>query len=159
VRITELSICDGPDAGTVADELCKIGMTGPGGGPVFFIDERDQYPGFCAVGDCNYLEASPAEATVGATTVFPWCSNTTTLLGLNAWSNRTVGVGRANTATADTTCTSGAIQVAVDYVAPAFNGVARDDWWLPSAGELMFMYENLSPMGIGGFLTDITITY
>jgi hypothetical protein len=149
VKITELSVCDGTDAGTVADELCKIGMTGPGGGIVFFVDYQDQYASFCATGDCNYLEASPAD--VGGNQA--WCSDTTTLRNLNAWSNSAVGAGRTNTTTADTTCTSGAIQTAVDYTAPAFNGVAREDWWLPSVGELMLMYANLRQAGVGGFAT------
>ena len=147
-RITELSVCDGSDAGTVANELCKIGMTGPGGGPVFFIDSQDQFASFCASGDCNYLEASPSDFTSD------WCSDTTTDLGLTGWDKSAIGAGRANTATADTTCTSGAIQAAVDYTAPTFNGVAKDDWWLPSIGESMVMYSNLRPAGVGSFTSD-----
>jgi hypothetical protein len=139
-------VCDGTDAGTVADELCKIGMTGPGGGPIFFVDYNDQYASFCATGDCNYLEASPANATSGA-----WCSNTSTNLGLTGWDKSSVGAGRTNTTTADTTCTSGAVQTAVDYTAPSFNGVAKDDWWLGSIGEMMLMYTNLRQAGVGGF--------
>lgn len=150
-RITELSVCDGTDAGTVADELCKIGMTGPGGGPVFFIDYQDQYASFCATGDCNYLEASPADVDeAGSDFTSAWCSNTTTDLGLTGWDKSAIGVGRTNTTTADTTCTSGAIQAAADY-SNTFNGVARDDWWLPSLGELMAMYTNLRQAGVGGF--------
>lgn len=151
-RITELSVCDGPDAGTVADELCKIGMTGPGGGFVFFIDYFDQYPSFCADGvpHCNYLEASPANLLRTA-----WCP---TLghsdLGTAGWANKAVGAGASNSAFAATRCTSGAMRAAVDYTAPAFNGVAKDDWWLPSLGELMLMYDNLMPMGVGGFQGD-----
>jgi hypothetical protein len=140
-------VCDGTDVDTVADELCKIGMTGPGGGPVFFIDYYDQYPSFCATGDCNYLEASSAD--VGAAQA--WCSDTTTSRGLTGWDKSAIGAGRTNTTTADTTCTSGAIQTAVDYTAPAFNGVAKDDWWLPSLGELMAMYTNLRQAGVGSF--------
>jgi hypothetical protein len=148
-------VCDGTDAGTVADELCKIGMTGPGGGPVFFIDYYDQYPSFCATGDCNYLEASPADVDeAGSDFTSAWCSNTTTSRGLTAWSNSAIGAGRTNTTTADTTCSSGAIQTAVDYTAPAFNGVAKDDWWLPSIGELMAMYWNLRQAGVGSFSAD-----
>lgn len=30
VVITQQSVCDGPDGDITADELCKIGMTGPG---------------------------------------------------------------------------------------------------------------------------------
>ena len=157
-RITELSVCDGPDAGTVADELCKIGMTGPGGGPVFFIDDQDQFASFCASGDCNYLEASPADVDeAGGDFLSTWCSDTTTDLGLTGWDKSAIGAGRTNTATADTTCTSGAVQAAVDYTAPAFNGVAKDDWWLPSSGELMAMYTNLRPVGVGGFTISSSI--
>lgn len=152
--ITGLSVCDGPDAGTVADELCKIGMTGPGGGPVFFIDDQDQFASFCATGDCNYLEASPADVDEGdADFLSEWCSDNNTSLGLLGWDKRAIGAGRTNTATADTTCTSGAIQTAVDYTAPAFNGVSKDDWWLPSHGEVLAMSNNLSEKGVGSFGT------
>ena len=151
-RITELSVCDGSDAGTVADELCKIGMTGPGGGSVFFVDYQDQFASFCASGDCNYLEASPADVDeAGGDFLSAWCSDTSSNLGLTGWDKRAIGAGRTNTATADATCSSGAIQTAVDYTAPAFNGVAKDDWWLPSISESMVMYQNLSPAGVGGF--------
>ena len=149
VAITQLSVCDGTDAGTVADELCKIGMTGPGGGLIFFVDYNDQYASFCATGDCNYLEASPANATSSA-----WCSDTSTGLGLTGWDKSAVGAGRTNTTTADTTCTTGAVQTAVDYTAPSFNGVAKDDWWLGSIGEMMLMYTNLRQAGVGGFSPD-----
>ena len=148
VAITQLSVCDGTDAGTVADELCKIGMTGPGGGLIFFVDYNDQYASFCATGDCNYLEASPANETSGA-----WCSDTSTGLGLTGWDKSAVGAGRTNTTTAYTTCTTGAVQTAVDYTAPSFNGVAKDDWWLGSIGEMMLMYTNLRQAGVGGFST------
>jgi len=149
VAITQLSVCDGSDTGTVADELCKIGMTGPGGGLIFFVDYNDQYASFCATGDCNYLEASPADATSGA-----WCSDRSTDLGLTAWDKSAVGAGRTNTTTADTTCSSGAVQIAVDYIAPPFNGVAKDDWWLGSIGEMMLMNTNLRQAGVGGFSAD-----
>lgn len=150
--ITELSVCDGPDAGTVANELCKIGMTGPGGGPVFFIDSQNLFASFCASGDCNYLEASPADVDeAGSDFTSQWCSDNSTALGLSGWDKKAIGAGRTNTATAHTACTSGAIQTAVDYTAPAFNGVAKDDWWLPSIGELMVMYSNLFQAGAGSF--------
>ena len=146
IAITQLSVCDSVDDGTVADELCKIGMTGPGGGHIFFVDYNDQYASFCATGDCNYLEASPANATSGA-----WCSDTSTNLVLTGWDKSAVGAGRTNTDTADTTCTSGAVQTAVDYTAPSFNGVEKRDWWLGSICEMMLMYTNLRQAGVGGF--------
>jgi hypothetical protein len=148
IAIAQLSVCDGRDAQTVADELCKIGMTGPGGGPVFFVDYNDQYASFCATGDCNYLEASP---NIGGTVA--WCSDTSNeLYNLSLWGASAVGVGRTNTASADITCTSGAVQLAVDYVSPVSNDVvSKDDWWLPSLGEMMLMYTNLRQAGVDYF--------
>jgi len=151
VKIVELSVCDGTDAGTVADEMCKIGMTGPGGGLVFFIDYYDQYASFCEMSDCNYLEASPTDVGVAQA----WCSNPSSLLGLNASSNTAIGMGSRNTATADTACTSGAIQTATDYTAPSYNGVVKDDWWLPSLGELMAMYWFQRQFGDAAFTAAI----
>jgi hypothetical protein len=148
VAITQLSIC-----GVGGTSLCKIGMTGPGGGLIFFVDYNDQYAGL------NYLEAAPVgwgngitvnvHETTGSSTVDPlmkWCSNTSSLLGLDAWSNSAVGAGASNTSTADTTCTGGAIQAASDYA-----GGSKSDWFLPSVGEAMLMYTNLRQAGVGGF--------
>ena len=161
LAITQQSVCDGTDADTTANEVCKIGMTGPGGGIIFFVDYNDQYVGL------NYLEAAPQGwsngllnvnlgdvigETAGTATVDPfmkWCSNTSSLLGLNAWSNSAVGAGASNTSTADTTCTGGAIQAASDYA-----GGSQSDWFLPSVGEAMLMYTNLRQAGVGGFASD-----
>ena len=158
IAITELFVCDGTDEGTVADEKCKIGMTGPGGGLIFFVDYNDQYAGF------NYLEAAPqgwgngitvnqgglTGETTGSATVDPlmkWCSDTTSLLNLNLWSHSGVGKGATNTSTADTTCAGGAIQAAADYA-----GGSQTNWFLPSIGEAMLMYTNLRQAGVGGFV-------
>ena len=135
----------------------KIGDTGPGGGVIFFVDYNDLYAGL------GYLEAAPVGwgngatvneggltgETTGSSTVDPsmnWCSNTSSLLGLNAGSNSAVGAGASNTSTADTTCTGGAIQAASDYA-----GGSKSDWFLPSVGEAMLMYTNLRQAGLGGF--------
>jgi len=82
VKITELSVC-----GPAGNELCKIGMTGPGGGIVFFIDYHDQYPSFCAEGDCNYLEvaesgAGPLNSRGSATHL--WCAPTGSTASIDA---------------------------------------------------------------------------
>jgi len=133
----------------------KIGDTGPGGGIIFFVDYNDQYAGL------NYLEAAPqgwsngllnvnlggvTGEVAGTATVDPkmqWCSNTSSLLGLDAWANRAVGIGGTNTTTADITCTSGAVQAASDLVLGG-----KDDWVLGSLGEMKLMYDNLQ--GVGG---------
>jgi hypothetical protein len=152
VAITQQSIC-----GAGGTSLCKVGMTGPGGGLIFFVDYNDQYAGL------NYLEAAPigwgnaitvnqgglTGETSGSATVDPlmkWCSNTSSLLGLDAWANSAVGVGGSNTSTADTTCAGGAIQAVSDYA-----GGTKTDWFLPSVGEAMLMYTNLRQGGVGGF--------
>ena len=152
VKITELSVC-----GVGGASLCKIGMQGPGGGIIFFVDYNDQYTGF------NYLEVAPqgwgdgiavnqgglTEEATGSLTDDPlmkWCSNTGTLLGLVGWDKFAVGAGASNTSTADTTCAGGAIQAAADY-----GGGSVTNWFLPSRGEAMLMYTNLVQAGVGGF--------
>ena len=141
----------------------KIGDTGPGGGIIIFVDYNDDT-------SLSYLEAAPmgwgngitvnqgglTGETTGSSTADPsmyWCSNRTTLLGLDAWSNAAVGSGSSNTATADATCTGGAIQAAADYV-----GGGKTDWWLPSSGEAMLMYTSLRQLGVGGLSTSIYAT-
>ena len=156
VAITQLSIC-----GVGGTSLCKVGVVGPGGGIIFFVDYNDQYVGL------NYLEAAPQGWSNGLPNVnlggvtgevpgtatedpkMKWCSDTTSLLGLNAWSNSAVGAGASNTSTADTTCAGGAIQAASDYA-----GGSKSDWFLPSVGEAMLMYTNLRQQGVGGFASD-----
>ena len=157
VAITQLSVCDGTDAGTVADELCKIGMTGPGGGPVFFVDYNDQYASFCAIGDCNYLEAAPSSCEQANT---PWSSANTAVTAARDWAAQAVGSGQANTTKildvfgSDTTLNN-----AAKYADALANGVpvgcvtSKDDWFLGSLGEMMLMYTNLRQAGVGGFST------
>jgi hypothetical protein len=53
----------------------------------------------------------------------------------------------SNTTTADSTCTSGAIQVAADYA-----NNSKTDWHLPSKDELAQLY--IQSPGFGGFSTD-----
>jgi hypothetical protein len=155
--ITQQSVCDGSDTDTIANELCKIGMTGPGGGLIFFVDYNDQHTGL------DYLEAAPVgwgnaitvnqggltgEYTGSATKdpVMKWCSDTSSRLGLGGWNNSAVGTGGSNTSTADTTCAGGAIQAVSDYA-----GGTKTDWFLPSVGEAMLMYANLLQVGVGDF--------
>ena len=153
--ITQQSVCDGSDVDTVANELCKIGMTGPGGGIIFYVDYNDQYAGL------NYLEAAPvgwgngiavdvaSGEVTGSATVDPallWCSNTSSLLAGKTWANAAVGAGATNTSTADATCTSGAIHAASDYA-----GGGKTDWFVPSLSELALIYANLRQIGTNGF--------
>jgi len=150
IAITELFLCDGPDAGTVADEKCKIGMTGPGGGTIFFVDYNDQYVGW------NYLEAAPKSCEAQNA----WSSDTThSLLAVNGWVARAVGSGQTNTtamlangATSYVGDTSGAAfySNALASGIPAGCVTSKDDWFLGSLGEMKLMYDNLQ--GVGGFV-------
>jgi len=104
---------------------CKVGDTGPGGGIVFYVASSN----FTSTGSdcgaaCKYLEAAPSDHS----SKVAWCSDTTTALGVTA---QGIGSGMSNTTTADTTCTSGAIQVAADYT-----NNSKTDWYLPSRAEL-----------------------
>ena len=130
----------------IADELCKIGMTGPGGGHIFFVDYNDQYAGF------DYLEAAPKSCEATSKT---WSSDTTnSLLAVNGWEARAVGSGQANTtammangATSYVADTSGAAEFADSSTCGT-----KSDWFLGSIGEMMLMYTNLQ--GVGGFSPD-----
>ena len=148
--ITQLSVC-----GAGGTELCKIGMTGPGGGHIFFVDYNDQYAGF------NYLEAAPAGWGLGISVIpgeatgvglvdpqLEWCSDTSTGRGLTAWDKSAVGAGSTNTTTALATCTTGAFKAASTYAS-----ATESDWFLGSIGEMRLMYTNLQQAGVGGFLT------
>ena len=150
LAIAQQAVCDGVDADTTANEICKIGMTGPGGGHIFFVDYNDEFSKF------DYLEAAPigwgngitvvSGETTGTSTTDPilrWCDYWFSL-GLTSWENQAVGAGSANTTKADTSCSSGAIQAASDY-----EGGAKTDWFLGSMGEMMLMYTNLLQSGVG----------
>jgi hypothetical protein len=149
VAITQQSVCDGNDADTTADELCKIGMTGPGGGLIFFVDYNDQYADF------NYLEAAPASCEVRRT----WSSANTAVTAVRSWAARAVGQGKANTtAILAVFTTDTASNNAAQYAFDLANGVpggcvtSKDDWFLGSLGEMKLMYDNLQ--GLGGFSVD-----
>lgn len=105
--------------------VCAVGDTGPGGGVVFYVSATN----FTSTGsDCNtackYLEAATSDQSAG----IAWCSNTTSALGTTATA---IGTGMPNTTTADTGCTTGAIQIAADYT-----NNSKTDWHLPSKDEL-----------------------
>ena len=138
--ITQQSIC-----GAGGTSLCKIGVQGPGGGLIFFVDYNDQYSGF------NYLEAAPASCEA---TSKVWSSDMThSLLAVNGWAARAVGSGQANTtammangSTSYVADTSGAA-----FFADSSTCGTKTDWFLGSLGEMKLMYDNLQ--GLGGFST------
>jgi hypothetical protein len=155
LAITEQSVCDGSDAGVVADEVCKIGMTGPGGGQIFYVDYHNVYPTY------DYLELAPTDAATGvvwATTVQTCGVTSSSNCQLNSLYNGAnialretqFGLFGGKKATeliiakhASVPKSNYAAGVSDDYVS---NGL--EDWWLPSLGEWETAIENLGFNGL-----------
>ena len=138
--ITQQSVCDGTDLDTTANEVCKIGMTGPGGGPIFFVDYNDQYAGF------DYLEAAPVACEQAATT---WSAANTSVTAASGWAARAVGAGQTNTtAILAVFTTATTLNNAAKYADSLTCGTPTD-WFLGSVGEMKLMFDNLQ--GVGGF--------
>ena len=120
--------------------VCALGDTGPGGGKVFYVHASGTFAcGETLASTCRYLEAAPSDHS----SIVTWCSNTSSSLGVTATG---IGSGMSNTTTADSTCTSGAIQVAADYT-----NNSKTDWHLPSKDELAQLYNQRATVGGFGF--------
>ena len=139
--ITEQLVCDGTDADVIADELCKIGMTGPGGGHIFFVDYNDQYAGF------DYLEAAPPSCEVSRA----WSSSDNDVVAARGWAARAVGQGQANTTAILAVFTSDTQANNAAKYADSLTCGTKSDWFLGSIGEMTLMYTNLQQAGVGGF--------
>ena len=165
--ITQQSVCDGTDAGTVADEVCKVGMTGPGGGLIFFIDYHDEYATY------DYLEVGPSDIGIknwgtsflgcgpnsngncNSASIYTQGNTNDAALMTARGTHRGLFGGQAATSLIVSKFGSSnkndyAAGVADDYVSPAFNGSTMNDWWLPSIDELLQM-QVLRSKGLGGF--------
>jgi len=121
---------------------CVVGDTGPGGGKVFYVSATN----FTSTGSdcgttCKYLEAAPSDQSSGVT----WCNDVAIALGTTGTA---IGTGMANTTTAYTTCTTGAIKIAADYT-----NNSKADWHLPSTDELDQLH--IQKTTVGGFSTAI----
>ena len=128
--------------GSNGTTLCAVGVQGPGGGTVFYVDTEGKY------GDFDYLEVAPADASINT-----FWSTTTPRCGLLADTNcRTaflttsgeapnyvaMGTGRAATAAIVARHDAGGVSKA-DYaagVADAYTTPTASDWFLPSKDEL-----------------------
>ena len=107
----------------------KVGAKGPGGGVIFFVDTKNQFPRF------DFLEAAPNDLPATS----PWCSNTShEIAGLSDPVAFYVGRGLINSSKILAACKSGAA-----YAAHAFRKNGKSDWFLPSRDELMMMYSNI----------------
>ena len=161
---TARSVC-GSDGAT----LCAVGVQGPGGGTVFYVDTEGRY------NDFDYLEFAPADASSGVA----W-STTTTHCGLladtscdeeflttsgEALNLLAIGTGRAATAAIVARHDAGTVSKA-DYaagVADAYTTTTASDWFLPSKDELNEMCKYARNTGqaagadivcVGGTLRD-----
>jgi hypothetical protein len=139
IAITQLSIC-----GTSGTSLCKVGVQGPGGGTIFFVDYNDIYPTF------NYLEAAPTSCESASKT---WSSADTNVTAARGWAGRAVGAGPANTAAIKAVFTIDTSTNNAAYFATSCSAGGKSDWFLGSLGEMKLMYDNLQ--GVGGFVEKL----
>ncbi len=113
--------------------LYDIGDTGPGGGLIFYKVENVCY------------ELAPSGWYNGDDPKFEW-GGYGTLIGTSV----RVGMGKINTEKTVTALGAGtyAAKICDDLT---FGG--KNDWFLPSSGELTRAYNNLHVEGLGGFLS------
>ena len=136
---TARSVC-----GSNGTTLCAVGVQGPGGGTIVYVDSTNEMPMF------DYLEVAPTEAS--ASTGVVW-STTTANCGSAAGTSCQssflsdagtaldfIGFGTGRAATAAIVARHNAGGVAkTDYaagVADAYTTATASDWFLPSKDEL-----------------------
>jgi len=134
---TERSVC-----GSNGTTLCAVGVQGPGGGTIVYVDSTNEMPGY------DYLEVAPADASTGVA----WSTNTahcgtaagtdcqTAFLSDASTALDYIGLGTGRAATASIVARHNAGGVAkADYaagVADAYTTATASDWFLPSKDEL-----------------------
>ena len=133
IAITQLSIC-----GASGTSLCKVGVQGPGGGTIFFVDYYDIYAGF------NYLEAAPTSCGSASKT---WSSANTAVTEARGWTARSVGAGQANTVAIKAVFTGDTSSNNAAYFATSCSAGGKSDWFLGSLGEMKLMHDNLQGLG------------
>jgi hypothetical protein len=121
---------------------CQVGDTGPGGGKVFYVSGSAINAASGISGGGIYLEMAP---TTFSKTTYNWCEGSgdpyTTLFGSTGMA---VGSGAENTKTMIDNCTGGA---GVQAAGLTLGG--QSDWFLPSYGEVVEIYNLRSALGLG----------
>jgi hypothetical protein len=118
-----------------------VGVQGPGGGTIFFVDYNDIYPTF------NYLEAAPTSCESASK---KWSSANTAVTAARSWAARAVGAGQANTVAIKAVFTLDDSSNNAANFATSCSAGSKSDWFLGSLGEMKLMYDNLQ--GVGGFV-------
>jgi len=120
---------------TTSGKTYMLGDSGPAGGIIFYDNKEYTY-------GWRYLEAAPASTEFSA----EWGSYTYV-----AGTEIVVGSGKRNTELIVAALEENG-KAAKLCASLNFNG--RNDWFLPSMGELDLMYKNLKRMGLGSFKDD-----
>jgi len=133
---TARSVC-----GAGGTTLCAVGVQGPGGGTIVYVDSTNEMPGY------DYLEVAPANASYIAwstttahcgTAAATGCQSAFLSDASTALDYIGLGTGRAATAAIIARHNAGGVTKA-DYaagVADAYTTVTASDWFLPSKDEL-----------------------
>ena len=147
--ITQLSIC-----GISGTSLCKVGVQGPGGGIIFFVDYQDEYSGF------NYLEVTPPSCEErtdqrGSGQGVQFLSDpvdqdnpvdprivAASVPSLREYTAQLVGSGQSNTQTW-LGLTNNPQDVKPAYYADSLVCGGKTDWFLGSIGEHLLLERNL----------------
>jgi hypothetical protein len=165
----------------------KVGDTGPGGGKIFFVDYHDNYEEFNYLEiakegwaqewyeNFNWNTVFEEESETVKAAIFPngsmndplmeWCSYSGSPVGEDffpgedpdyqslSWLLSAAGRGEANTTIAlEAACEFGAVNIADEY-----ESTGKDDWFLPSIGELMLAYTNMRQLGFSSFVSKETL--
>jgi hypothetical protein len=134
---TPRSVC-----GANGTTLCAVGIQGPGGGTIFYVDSENQ------IAEYDYLEAAPSNAsalTIWSSSVAQCGSAASSDCQSSYISDRgnslnylRLGTGRNATAAIIARHDAGAV-IGTSYaagVADAYTTSTASDWWLPSRDEL-----------------------
>ena len=150
---TARSVC-----GAGGTTLCAVGVQGPGGGTIVYVDSTNEMPGY------DYLEVAPTDAA----TNIVW-STTTSQCGSAATTNCQsaflsdasatldyigLGTGRAATAAIVARHNAGRVTKAsyAAGVADAYTTATASDWFLPSRDELIEVCKYAVDTGQPGIL-------
>ncbi len=116
---------------------CNLGDIGPGGGRVFFVDSADEFADF------NYMELAPSNWNNGTELTGSWCSNdNSTDFGATSYD---IGTGQTNFAHMVANCTG--IAEVVNAYESTYADLNIDDWFIPSATELLTAFGELNYRG------------